>query len=86
MFKTSYTIIKLEVYGGEVGIRIPVSSWWYSVMAALADSRDRCLNLDISENRDQDKDLGAGSLFGSHPRKQELGRRECEAGVLFQGV
>lgn len=51
-----------------------------------SNSRDRRLNLGISENRVQDKDLGAGSLIGSDPRKQELGCRECEAGVLLKGV
>lgn len=55
-------------------------------MAALANSRDRRLNLGISENRVQDKDLGAGSLIASDPRKQGLGCQECEAGVLLKGV
>lgn len=59
---------------------------WCSVRAPQVSSRDRCLNVDVSGNRDQDKDLGAGSSFRSDPRKRELGHRECEAGVRLQGV
>lgn len=63
-----------------------IGSWCYSSTAALANYHDRCLSLEISENRDQIKGLGASNLSGSDPRKQELGSREGGAGVLLRCV
>ena len=56
----------------------PPSQWLFRY-EALATNATGVLTLDISKNKNRDKDLGANSLFGSTPREKKWaagGRRQ----------